>query len=688
MAVLPMKKALICGLKEDRKGTLEFLQRQEILEISCENPGDDLFQRMDTAASRSEFERKSDAAAQALAVLDTYEPEKKGLLDSFAGREPISLEVYEELAGRREEIQKTAERLLELSKEIQERKAELPKLHRRREALTPWMEFDLPLDFSGTKTTAAFAGASPREISREELERSVLEAAAREASAGPLAVGPETSAAREVPAQISVVSATKEQTCFFAVCAAEDGPFMDQALKKLGFIRAPLSSEIPAVQSRKLEETIRRLGEEMARAEEAVRALAPERGNLKFLADYYAMREEKYQVLSKLAQSRSVFLITGFVPARDAEKLERGLTARYPVYVEFTDPDEEEDVPVLLQNNKFAEPVEGIVESYSLPGKGEMDPTAITAPFYYVLFGLMLSDAAYGLIMVLGCAYCLKKFKNMEPGMRKTLKMFLYSGISTTFWGVLFGSFFGDAVNVIATTFFDRPDIRLAPLWFEPVAMPMKMLVFSFAFGIVHLFAGLGAKLYSCIKSGHILDGIYDAVFWYLLVGGAIVYILTIDMFTEMFELGFTLPASVGNVAAAAALVGLVGIILTNGRESKNWGKRIAKGLYGAYGITSYLSDILSYSRLLALGLATSVISTVFNQMGSMLGNSIPGMILFILVFVIGHALNLAINAMGAYVHTNRLQFVEFFGKFYEGGGRKFSPFAIHTKYFKVKEDH
>ena len=128
--------------------------------------------------------------------------------------------------------------------------------------------------------------------------------------------------------------------------------------------------------------------------------------------------------------------------------------------------------------------------------------------------------------------------------------------------------------------------------------------------------------------------------------------------------------------------MGAVGIILTSGRESKNWGKRILKGLYGVYGVTSYLSDILSYSRLLALGLATSVISTVFNQLGSMLGNSIPGIILFILVFVIGHTLNLAINALGAYVHTNRLQFVEFFGKFYEGGGKKFSPFAIHTKYF------
>lgn len=342
---------------------------------------------------------------------------------------------------------------------------------------------------------------------------------------------------------------------------------------------------------------------------------------------------------------------------------------------------------MLLRNNKFAQPVEGIVESYSLPGKGELDPSAVMAGFYYLLFGLMLSDAAYGLIMVFGCLYCIKKYPNMEPGLKKTLKMFMYSGISTTFWGFMFGSFFGDAVNVIATTFFNRPDIRLAPLWFEPVSMPMKMLVFSFCFGIVHLFTGLGVKLYCSIKSGHLADGIYDVVFWYLLVGGAVIYMLTMSMFTDMLGLGFTLSPAVGQIAAAAAAVGFVGIVFTSGRESRNWGKRLLKGLYGAYGITSYLSDILSYSRLLALGLATSVISTVFNKMGSMLGNSIPGAVLFILVFVIGHALNLAINAMGAYVHTNRLQFVEFFGKFYEGGGRKFAPFAEHTKYFKVEED-
>ena len=253
--------------------------------------------------------------------------------------------------------------------------------------------------------------------------------------------------------------------------------------------------------------------------------------------------------------------------------------------------------------------------------------------------------------------------------------------------GALCSAAFSDAVNVIATTFFNRPDIRLAPLWFEPVSLPMKLLVFAFGLGILHLFIGLGIKFYSCVKNGSLADGIYDAIFWYMLVGGGIVYLLTMPMFTEMLGLTFTLPAVAGTVAAYAAAIGFVGIVLTSGRESKNWVKRILKGLYGAYGVSSYLSDILSYSRLLALGLATSVISTVFNKMGSMMGGSIPGAIIFILVFLIGHSLNLAINALGAYVHTNRLQYVEFFGKFYEGGGRKFEPFAVHTKYYKVKED-
>ena len=173
-----------------------------------------------------------------------------------------------------------------------------------------------------------------------------------------------------------------------------------------------------------------------------------------------------------------------------------------------------------------------------------------------------------------------------------------------------------------------------------------------------------------------------------MFVGGGIVYLLTMPMVTGMLGLSFTLGSAAASISAAIAIIGAIGVVLTGGRESKNWFKRLLKGAYSAYGITGYLSDILSYSRLLALGLATGVIAQVFNQMGSMLGATWYGALIFIIIFLIGHVLNIGINVLGAYVHTNRLQFVEFFGKFYDGGGRKFEPFSEHTKYFKIKEDN
>ncbi|MDY3232774.1 MAG: V-type ATP synthase subunit I [Clostridiaceae bacterium] len=670
MAIVPMKKVLICGLKKDRKGTLELLQRQGALEISNVLEEDNTFRKMDVTSSKTVFERNAVIAEQALAVLEQYAPEKKSILSSFAGRELLTVDEYESNAVNHEEAIKKACRIQDYAKQIGECMAQIPKLEQQLEALAPWSAFDLPLDFKGTKKTAAFIGSIQEELSLEQITEKL----------GVLTGQVET-------VDITIVSGGKQQTCLFVVCSRADEEAVEGALKKLSFVKPPLTSMVPARQTVQLKKELDRVRAEIEETQNKIAAMAPDRKALRFVADYYTMRAEKYGVLSGLVQSRSVFLLTGYVPEDRARKLEKLLKEQYDSVVEFADPEEMEDVPVLLHNNKFVEPVEGVIESYSLPGRGEMDPSPVVAMFYYVLFGLMLSDAAYGLIMTGGCAYCLLKLKNMEPGFRKTIKMFMFCGISTAFWGFMFGSFFGDAVNVIATTFFNRPDIRLAPIWFEPVSLPMKMLVFAFLLGIIHLFTGLGVKLYSCIKNGQIMDGIYDAVFWYMLVGGGIVYLLTMSMFTEMLGLSFTLPASAGTAAAAVAFIGLLGIILTSGRESRNWFKRLLKGLYGAYGVTSYLSDILSYSRLLALGLATSVISTVFNKMGSMVGNSIPGIIVFILVFIIGHSLNLAINALGAYVHTNRLQFVEFFGKFYEGGGRKFEPFAIHTKYYRVKED-
>ena len=365
--------------------------------------------------------------------------------------------------------------------------------------------------------------------------------------------------------------------------------------------------------------------------------------------------------------------------------MEKKLNQGFNAAVEYEDA-EGDDVPVLLKNNGFAAPLEGVLETFSLPGKGEFDPTAAMAVFYYFLFGLMLSDAAYGILMVLICGVALWKFPNMQSGMKKTMKMYLYCGISTTFWGVMFGGYFGDAIQVIAATFFNK-EIVIRPLWFSPLDDPMRMLMFSLLVGIRHLFAGLGMKLYSLIKIKHYKDAIYDVVFWYLLVGGAIVYLLSMPMFASMANLKFTLPQLAGDIAIIAMLIGAVGIVLTNGRSSRNPLKRLAKGLYELYNVTGYLSDILSYSRLLALGLATGVIANVFNKMGSMLGGGVVGAIGFTLIFVIGHTLNIGINLLGAYVHTNRLQFVEFFGKFYDGGGEKYSPFRAETGYFEMEKE-
>jgi V/A-type H+-transporting ATPase subunit I len=467
---------------------------------------------------------------------------------------------------------------------------------------------------------------------------------------------------------------------------------VEEVLRGIGFAKPVSTPNVQAAELKKtLENEISSERAEIAAKEAKIISYENMRDKFKFIVDYYIMRVEKYEILSKVGQLGRTFVVSGYIPKKIAAAFEAEITHKYDVAVEIDEVEEEDTPPVLLSNNGFAEPVETVLQTYAMPGKGEVDPTFVMSLFYYFLFGLMLSDAVYGLVMVLGCAFVLAKFKGMEPGMKKTMKMFLYCGISTTFWGIMFGGYCGDAIDVVGTTFFgvtlaDGQHI-IPPVWFEPVKEPMRMLMFSFLVGIIHIFAGLAVKFYQCVKDGKILDAIYDVVFWYLLVGGGIIYLLAMPSFKDMTGLSFTLPAICGKIAVICAAVGAVGIVFTEGRSSKNWGVRLGKGLYGLYNVTGYLSDILSYSRLLALGLATGVIAQVFNQMGAMAGGGILGAIVFILVFLIGHTLNLGINALGAYVHTNRLQFVEFFGKFYEGGGKLYKPFSGDTKFFKIKED-
>lgn len=670
MAVLSMKKVNVCALKKDRKSILETLQRLGLVEVSDldENLSD--FKKIDTFNMRSVFEKNKVIAQNALEILEKYLPEEKGFLDSIRGQNEISKENYYIFANETEEIMRVANEIVRLAKLIDDEKAEIIRLNAQIDALSDWKSLDVPMDFAGTKKTRAFIGTLPLDISESEAKSLLAEALPDEEMY-----------------TLEALSRSAEQTCIFVLCHVSASDRLWTALRENSFaLPTFVSDEVPSLKIEALLRKINDLETRILNAEKEIKSYKGQRNAIKFMVDYHEMRAQKYEVISKLWHSKNVFMLSGFVPQKYAKKLESALTSKFDIAIDFSTPSDDDEAPVVLQNNGFSSPVEGVLESYSLPGKGEVDPTSVMAIFYYILFGMMLSDAAYGLIIVAACGFVLAKYKNIKSGMKKALKMFLFCGISTTFWGVLFGSYFGDVIDVVSTTFFNNP-ITVPALWFVPLNEPMRMLAFSFGIGIIHLFTGLFMQLYELILARKFKDAIYDVVSWYLLVGGLVIYMLSVPMITEMLVLNFILPPIVGNIGIILAVIGALLILFTAGRESRSPFKRLLKGLYGLYGVTGYLSDILSYSRLLALGLATGVIAQVFNKMGTMAGNGPVGIILFVIVFLVGHTMNIAINLLGAYVHTNRLQFVEFFGKFYEGGGRKFSPFFVNTKYFNVTED-
>lgn len=669
MAMLQMQRINIYALKKDRKRLLETLQRKGVIEIDDLQPQDSVFHKADVSAAKSAFEKNIAAAREAVEILNHYVPSQKSLLAVLNGRKEIPLEVYEAFREKYDVLVKTANRILALTKEIAENKAEILKLQLQVEMLTPWMGLDVPMNFQGTKYTKAFIGTLPKFWELDTIYEKLAE---------------------YMPLSIDIISSSKMQTCIFVLCTRENADKVYEKLREEEFALPSITFDhAPAKELEQLKGQIAKAKEAIKEAEKEISSLESFREDLLFLQDYDTMREEKYEVIGHLLQSKNAIVLSGYIPKKDADQLKNELTAKFDAAVEFEEPSEDEDVPVLLKNNGFSGPLEGVLEGYSLPGKGEVDPTMVMSLFYYMLFGLMLSDAGYGFLMVVGCALGLIIFgKKMELSMKKTLKMYLYCGISTVFWGAMFGSYFGDIFDVVARTFFGRTsmDPVVPPLWFFPVNEPMRMLAFAMLIGLIHLLTGLAMKFYQLLLQKDWKSILYDVVTWFVLIVSSTILLMSMDMIKNILGIALVIPPMVAKVMAVLAVISALAIIATNGRESRNPFKRFLKGLYALYGITGYLSDVLSYSRLLALGLATGVIGNVINKMAAMTAGGLLGPVFFIIVVVFGHALNIAINALGAYVHTNRLQYVEFFGKFYEGGGRMFNPFNMKTKYYKIKE--
>ena len=670
MAIVQMQRINICALKKNRKAILERLQELGAMEIDIQLEDDTLSEKQDVASSRALFERRAQTADQALAILNTYVPEKKCMLDSLAGKPLVEKELFEKAAENQDQYMATASRIVTLDKQIAESKALVLKVQNQVEALAPWLSLTVPVSYSGTQRTAVLIGTMPN----PQDQQSILNLLA--------------GAVPDVEAvDVELISTDKDFTYLAVICMKQDAGKVEEVLRTGGFSKpsSPVQ-KIPEQYKKDLEAEIAKAQEEAKQLESELAECAVSRQDLELISDYYRTRAEKYRILGEIPQTASTFAISGYVPAAKADAIVKELSEHYGAAAETEGIKEEEEPPVLLHNNRFSESVEGVLASFGLPAKGEIDPTFFTSIFYVFLFGLMLSDAAYGLIVSLACGIVLLKFPRMETNLRKSVQLFFWCGLSTLFWGVLFGGYFGDALDVISETFFGHK-ISIPALWFVPLNEPMRMLLYSMLFGVIHLFTGLALKGYMYIRDHKYMDFVCDVIFWYMLLLGLIGLLIPSSMFAGIAGKQIVFPAALNAAAKWSAILGAVGIVLFSGRSSKNPALRIALGAYDLYNITGWLSDVLSYSRLLALGLATGVIASVVNQMGSMGGKSIGGIILFIVVFVIGHTFNMAINLLGAYVHTCRLQYVEFFGKFYEGGGKPFEPFKLKTKYVDLKEE-
>jgi V/A-type H+-transporting ATPase subunit I len=652
MAKLRMKKIELIALLTDSKKIIELLQRRGAVEI-CRN--DEELSGANVSAVIGEFEKFRSTAEQALGILDKYAPEKTGIADLFGGKTEVEKHEFGREAMQLEKIMTAAGEIIRNNRIITETEANIAQTDLRCDMLEQWSSLDVPMNFKGTQATLAYIGTVPFMTDSEAMEEQLPEGCS-----------------------VEVVSSNKVQTNLFILCGKNAAQEAEDTLRKLAFV--PVNEP----DSRTPQELMEDLGKERAGLEEAIEAsrkniteLAVHRKMLKFAIDYLQMRKDKYEVLSSIGFTENTFVLTGYVPEKYTEQLQKEIEAKFTASITYTDPGEDEDVPVLLENSRFSAPVEGVTRMYAMPGKGDVDPTPVMSFFYYLFFGMMLSDAGYGLVMVIGTMFVLRKAK-LETSMRKTLIMFRNCGISTVIWGALFGSWFGDIIQVVAREFFGY-NMGSTALWFEPISDPIKLLLFSYALGILHLFLGVSVSFKMTWDRGDRLGAVFDALPVYLIVLG--VAPIGANMFVSV-------SSQLRSIGLYVMLAGVVLLVLTAGRTSKSVFGKFFGGLYALYNTaTGYLGDILSYSRLLALGLATGSIAGVINLIGTMPQNLVLKAVLLTVVFLIGHTANLAINLLGAYVHTDRLQFVELFSKFYTGGGREFEPLTVNTKYIKFKEE-
>jgi len=531
------------------------------------------------------------------------------------------------------------------------------------EQLEEWKQLDIKVeDLEGTKNTKIIVGAIPSKDFVSCLEEIIK-------------IGEEI--------EIIKISENKKQCKITILSISEYYDLIKKILNKynIDYFKVPLEfSKTPQNILEDIFKELKNIEDKRKIIFDISNKLYRENLSLYLAFDYLSILKSKKDIERYIKQTEKVIIVEGWILKKELNKLKKIFYKKFKeLEIVFSEPKESDDIPVALKNNKFVEPFESVTELYGIPKYKEFDPTPLFAPFYFIFFGMCLSDAGYGLVIAILSYFALVKFK-FEGMTKKFFGLFFLGGLSTFIMGAIMGSWMGDTLNYLPKNIsFIKTFLIDTISLLDPIKNPMPLLLISLSLGVIQIYTGFIIKFIANIKENKIKTGLMDQGSWLLLISGLLLYIITNTIGSlEKYEI----------ITKYIIWAGLLSVVITQGRSNKNIILKAAGGVLSLYDLIGYFSDILSYSRLFALGLSTAVLAVVVNNF-VMLFKDIPiiGIFIAALVFIIGHLFNMVISGMGAFIHSTRLQYVEYFTKFYEGGGTPFKPFKVITKYIKVQID-
>ena len=635
-----MKHLRLLGMESEREALLKTMQDLECVEISHIDGSEEalktgLAKPDDRALLNAQEESRAYRAA--LAALDRFAPEKKGL---FRKRQGVSRASFFDEENERQ-ARAAAEAIDADMRRLGEIESERTKNEALRASLAPWLAVDAPLDSTDGVLSLLFG----------TVGATVMDDALRALS-------------DSLSGLLTWQQASSDKTLRYLLIACHKSVKEQalSALRELGFSTVSFRGLCGTAEEndKKLEAALAALESERREIERRVERFGGNRETLLEASDRAAILLRREEAKSRLVETDKVFLLEGWLPADCCTALEKALEP-FTCAVETREPAEDEypQVPVQLRNNKLTRPLNMVTEMYSLPAYGTLDPNPLMAPFFILFYGIMMADMGYGLLMMIASVIIGKKYRPKGTS-GELFSLLGLCGLSTFIVGAMTGGFFGDFLTQLVAIVSPGTVFAL-PKLFDPLDDLTMILIGSMALGLVQIITGMAISLIEKCKRKKFLDAFFEEITWWIVFLGIALAVLKKG--TAVLYLG-------------CALV-LLGPIV----QGKGWGK--LTGVFGSIynHVTGYFGDILSYTRLMALMLAGSVIAQVFNMLAAMPGNVVA----FLIISMLGNAMNFGLNLLGCYVHDLRLQCLEFFNKFYVDGGKPFRPMTLDTEYVDLQ---